>query len=82
MLSKIQKWGNSQGIRIPKKLLKNTHFRIGEDVDIRVHAGRIIVAPTHKIHGRYDINDLAKKMPKKYKPEEEDWGAPVGKEVW
>ncbi len=82
MLSKIQKWGNSQGIRIPKKLLKNTHFQIGEEVDIRVHAGSIIVAPTNKIHGRYDINDLADKMPNKYKPEEEDWGAPVGKEVW
>ena len=82
MLSKVQKWGNSQGIRIPKKLLKNTHIQIGEEVDITAHVGRIIVEPTNKIHGRYDINDLADKMPDDYKPKEENWGIPVGKEVW
>ena len=31
---------------------------------------------------RYDINDLVRKMPKDYTPEETDWGAPAGKEVW
>ncbi len=31
---------------------------------------------------RYDIDDLVMRMPKDHTPEEVDWGAPVGKEVW
>ncbi len=82
MLTKIQKWGNSQGIRIPKNLLKNSKIQIGEEVNIVVQVGKIIIEPTNKIHGRYSIDDLAKKMPDQYNPAEENWGAPVGKEVW
>jgi antitoxin MazE len=82
MLSKVQKWGNSQGVRIPKSLLEDSHIKIGEAVDITVKAGKIIVEPTRQIHGRYKIKDLIAKMPKDYKTEEEDWGNPVGQEVW
>lgn len=81
MLTKVQKWGNSQGIRIPKNLLKNTDIKIGEEVDITVHGGKIIIEPTNRIHGRYSISELASKMPKEYNPEEENWGLPVGKEI-
>ena len=82
MLSKVQKWGNSQGIRIPKKLLEISHINIGEDIDITVHEGKIIVEATNKIHDRYKIKDLVSKMPKDYEVEEENWGAPIGQEVW
>ncbi len=61
MLTKIQKWGNSQGIRIPKNLLKNTQIQIGEEVDIIAQVGKIIIESTNKIHGRYSIDELAKK---------------------
>ena len=82
MLTKIQKWGNSQGIRIPKNLLKNSHIEIGEEVNISTENGKIIVEPTNKIRGKYNIHDLVRKMPKGVKPKEEDWGEAVGKEVW
>jgi antitoxin MazE len=82
MLSKIQKWGNSQGIRIPKNLLESSNIRVGEEVDITVVEGKIIVEPTNKIRGKYQIRDLANRMPKDYEPKEEDWGAPMGREVW
>ena len=82
MLTKVQKWGNSQGIRIPKNILKNTNIKIGEEVDLVVQVGKIIIEPTNKIHGRYNIHDLVKNMPNGYVPEEENWGKPVGKETW
>jgi antitoxin MazE len=82
MLSKVQKWGNSQGIRIPKNLLENSHIKIGEEVNISAQEGKIIVEPTHKIQGKYDIKDLISKMPKDYKVEEESWGSPSGQEIW
>ena len=82
MLSKVQKWGNSQGIRIPKHLLENSHIKIGEEVDITVQEGKIVVESTNKIHGRYTIQDLVGRMPKDYDPEEENWGVPIGREAW
>ncbi len=82
MLSKVQQWGNSQGIRIPKSLLHDSQIQVGEEVEISVQEGKIIIEPVKKIHGRYDIKELAAKMPKDYKPQEEDWGEPVGQEEW
>lgn len=82
MLSKVQKWGNSQGIRIPKNLLENSNIKIGEEVDITVQEGKIIVESTNKIRGRYNIKDLVSRMPQDYEPKEENWGAPMGREEW
>ncbi|BCG63039.1 MAG: antitoxin MazE [Methyloprofundus sp.] len=82
MLSKVQKWGNSQGIRIPKNLLENSHIKVGEEVVISAENGKIIVESTHKIRGKYDIKDLVNKMPHDYEVEEENWGDPLGQEVW
>ena len=82
MLSKVQPWGNSQGIRIPKSLLNDSQIKVGEEVDLSIQEGRIIIEPLRKVHGRYDIKELVAKMPKDYKPKEEDWGKPIGQEVW
>lgn len=82
MLSRVQKWGNSQGVRIPKNLLEHSRIKIGEEVDISVHEGKIIVEPVKRIRGKYDINELAKKMPQQCILDEEDWGIPVGREEW
>ncbi len=82
MRTKVQRWGNSQGVRISKKLLKNTQIQIGEEVDIAVQVGKIIIRPANKIRGRYNIEELVKLMPDGYNPTEENWGNSVGKEVW
>jgi antitoxin MazE len=82
MITKVQKWGNSQGIRIPKKFLDNSHIRIGEEVELAIHNGKIIIESTNKIHGRYSIGELVSNLPKDYNSEEENWGIPIGKEEW
>ncbi len=82
MVTKVQKWGNSQGLRITKKLLDEARMNIGDEVKISVREGRIIVEPVTKVRGRHDLMVLVSKMPKKYQTEEQDWGPPVGKEVW
>ena len=82
MLTKVQKWGNSQGIRIPKNLLEKSQIRIGEEVEITIEDEKIIIESTNKVRGKYDIAELAQKVPKDYNSEEENRGAPVGKEVW
>jgi len=81
MLAKIQRWGNSQGLRLAKNLLADAKLGVGDEVDIRVKDGVMIIAPAKKIRGRYNLEDLVKRRPDTYQTSEVDWGNPVGKEV-
>ena len=82
MLAKIQKWGNSQGLRLAKTLLTDAQLSIGDEVDISVKDGILIVAPARRIHGRHKLKDLVACIPESYQSSEVDWGEPIGKEVW
>ncbi|RMA96190.1 AbrB/MazE/SpoVT family DNA-binding domain-containing protein [Hydrogenothermus marinus] len=76
----INKWGNSQGIRIPKKYLEELGLKIGDKVELKIEDGKLVIYPTkQKRKPKLDINELFKE---KYKENQEyDWGK-VGKEVW
>lgn len=82
MITKLQKWGNSQGLRFPKEILRKAHISVGDKVDIAVKHGEIIIKPPTQIRGRYELKDLVAKIPANYKPQEENWGKLKGKEVW
>ena len=82
MLTKIQKWGNSQGIRLTKNLLADVQIGVGDEVDISVKDGIMIITPAKKIRGKYSLKDLVSRIPENYQTGEVDWGEPVGKEVW
>jgi len=82
MLAKIQKWGNSQGLRITKSLLADAQINIGDDVNIAAKNGALIVTPVLKSRKKYNLKDLVEKIPKGHQVKETDWGEPVGNEVW
>lgn len=82
MHAKIQKWGNSQGLRLAKSLLADAKLDVGDEVNISVKDGAMIVTPTKKIRGRYKLKDLVARIPENYETGEIDWGKPVGKEAW
>jgi antitoxin MazE len=82
MLTKIQKWGNSQGLRLAKQVLEDAHISVGEDVDVTTREGLIVIAPARRIRGRRSLQELVSRIPKGYKTEELDWGKPAGREVW
>jgi len=82
MLAKIQKWGNSQGLRLAKNVLADANLDIGDAVDISVKDGIMIVTPAKKIRGQHNLKDLVSRIPENYQPGEIDWGEPVGKEAW
>ena len=48
MLSQVSKWGNSQGVRISKKILQNAEININDEVEIKVYNNTIIITPTSK----------------------------------
>ena len=76
----INKWGNSQGIRIPKSYLKKLGLEVGDEVEIRVEDEKLVIIPVKKKRKpKLDINKLFKE---KYEENREyQWGK-VGKEVW
>ncbi len=82
MLAKIQKWGNSQGLRITKALLSDAQINVGDDVNISVKDGALIVTPAQRVRKKNNLKDLVAKIPKGHQTKETDWGEPVGKEVW
>ena len=82
MLAKIKKWGNSQGLRLAKHLLADAKLDVGDEVDISVKDGVMIIKATKSIRGRHSLQDIVARIPKDYESGEVDWGGPVGKEVW
>jgi antitoxin MazE len=78
MTTKVQKWGNGQEIRFPLKLMQEANIAVGDEVDVTVQQGRIIVMPSERIRGKYRLEDLVARMPEDYEPSEENWGPPGG----
>ena len=44
----IQKWGNSQGIRIPKAIVEELRWRENESLAMRAQDGKLIIEPEAK----------------------------------
>ena len=82
MVTKIQKWGNSQGLRLARHILEDACISVGDDVELAVREGMIVIVPIRRVRGRQSLKELVARIPKNYKPEETDWGKPVGNEVW
>ena len=79
MKTNIQKWGNSQGIRIPKVLLDTVNWSENEQIVITVDNGKLII---EKAQNRKNIKELFKNYKGDYEQVEMDWGDPVGEEIW
>jgi len=48
MLSQVAKWGNSQGVRISKKMLHSVGIDLNDQVEIIAKDDFLILAPTRK----------------------------------
>lgn len=83
MVTKVQKWGNSQGLRLAKQVLEETQISIGDPVDVSTRDGMIVIAPIRrKVRGGLSLQELVSRIPKNYRPQEVEWGEPVGREAW
>ena len=82
MVTRVQKWGNSQGLRFSKAIMTEAQINVGDQVNVSVRDGQIIVEPLIRVRGKYDLCELVSRMPSNYQVEETDWGAPAGKEAW
>jgi antitoxin MazE len=82
MVTKVQKWGNSQGLRLAKQMLDEARISIGDEVAVSARDGVIVITPVRRIRGKQSLKDLVSRIPESYESEEIDWGRPLGREAW
>lgn len=82
MVTKIQKWGNSQGLRLARQVLDDACISVGDDVNVSARDGVIVIAPVRRIRGGQSLQELVLRIPQNYESGEADWDGPVGREEW
>ena len=79
MVTRVQKWGNSLALRIPRSFAVQAKVAAGTAVDIAVEKGQLVVRPVQQ---RYRLRDLLKTVDARNLHKEIRTGRPVGREVW
>jgi antitoxin MazE len=76
---KVQKWGNSLGVRIPKSYAEDIDIDQGSLIDISKEKDRIVIKPIRK---KEKLSDLLSKITKDNFHKEIDTGDNIGNEIW
>ena len=78
--ARLQKWGNSDGIRIPSSILKSLDLKTNDKVDIKYENDKLIISKVQKKKisleekfANYSGDNLAKEF---------SWDDAKGKEIW
>ncbi len=80
METQLVKWGNGQGIRIPRKTMQELGINLNDKLTLIVKDGKIII---EKAFRHRTLEERAAEYGGKLGPYSEfDWGDPVGREVW
>ncbi len=66
MTATISSWGNSQGLRFPKNIMKELHLSIGDKMKVLIENQKIVLEPIKQPREKYDINDLVEQLPDNY----------------
>lgn len=80
MITKVQKWGNSLAVRIPRSLAEDAQLKPGKAVNMVSRDGQIVIAAVRQ--QRFKLADLLEGVTSRNKHEELITGNPVGLEVW
>lgn len=76
----LKQWGNSNGVLLPKELMKQAGIKKNDTLDAEVVDGKIILTPGFRHKSLSErIAEFDGQM---VLSEEYDWGDPVGSEVW
>lgn len=78
MRVKVQAWGNSLGLRIPKAYATELGVQAGTEMEINIDAGVLRAQPAPVVQ----LEALLAQITDDNQPGESDWGAPRGGEAW
>lgn len=80
MQAQVKEWGNSQGIRLSKEILKSAGIALNEILDVTVSNGVITLAKPFR---HKTLEERTKEFGGKLMLDGEyEWGEAVGREVW
>ena len=80
MQAQVKEWGNSQGIRLPKEILKSAGIALNEMLDVIVSNGSITLTKPFR---HKTLEERAAEFDGKLMLDGEyEWDEPVGREVW
>jgi antitoxin MazE len=80
MLTKVQKWGNSLALRIPKAFALDAQLENDSFVEISIVEGQIIITPVAA--PSWTLEELLAGINKNNLHNEVDTGFTMGNEVW
>jgi antitoxin MazE len=80
MRLRVQKWGNSLALRIPKPFAEDAHVKQGSMIDLCVADGRIVATPLRR--EKWTLARLLAGVSKKNLHDEGDFSSAVGREAW
>lgn len=80
MKSKIQMWGNSLALRIPKPFANQAKIYEGSYVDISIEKEKIIISSLRD--SEYSLTEILSKINKNNIHDEISYGDPQGEEIW
>ena len=80
MLTKVQKWGNSLALRIPKAFALDVHLKNDSVVEVSLMDGQIVIKPV--VSPTWTLEQLLSGVNNDNLQHEIDTGNAVGNEVW
>lgn len=85
MRQRVQKWGNSLALRIPKSLADDAKLGVNSEVELSIRDGELVVSravQTSRPTPKSKLDDLLAGITPENLHQETDWGPAVGNEVW
>ena len=79
MRTRVQKWGNSLAVRIPKPFAEGAGLRPSSEVEVSLEKGVVRLSP---VRPRWKLRLLLSGVTKRNLHAEVDAGPAVGREVW
>lgn len=80
MKARVQKWGNSLAVRIPKAFAAEIGLNAETPVEVSLHEGKVVIerAPDEE----FTLEQLVAGITEENRHPETEWGPAVGNEVW
>ncbi|MEO8432509.1 MAG: AbrB/MazE/SpoVT family DNA-binding domain-containing protein [Acidobacteriota bacterium] len=79
MRTKVQKWGNSLAVRIPKPFAEGAGLKLATEVEVSLERGTLRFSA---VRPRWELRTLVSKVTTRNRHAETDVGESVGRESW
>jgi len=77
--ARIQKWGNSLAVRIPKSFAMQSNLGQDSLVEMSIENGKIVLLP---IQPEMDLAQLLESVTEENRHAETQTGTTIGREIW